>query len=258
MRNAWWLAVLALGAGCDDLEGILDGEDGGIASPTGTLTSVKLVQAPTVVQVLAWQCDELNLGLACIPVGPRPSSDELAFDFDLNFDLQNPNVSIPIPMVEALLGITVFDTANLGSVCVSLCDPDDATCRPGANAQGACDLDGAPAVLEAGDLVPTVPELVRLIEGAGDGTYINDQWRILRAGETTEVTLNFSLAPQALLELGDELLVGALDDLLTGSTPTLEVPYTTEGTLFFDVPTVGTRSVGFGPFDDAWLLEPPQ
>lgn len=260
-KAAFWLAVIASTTGCEVLDDILGGGDGDdplIQGPTGELVSVQLASAPNVLQVLAWQCDELDLGLACLAIGPRPTSDQLAFEFDLNFDIENPNLTIPIPLVETLLGITVFDTTNLGAVCISLCDPEDTSCEAQADQAGACDVEGSPEVLGPDDLVPTVPGLVSLIRGAGDGTYVNDQWRLLLAGDTTRVTFNFQLAPQGLLELGENLITDALEDLQGANVPELEIPFTTEGTLFFDVPSVGKRSVGFGPFADRWMLEVPE
>ena len=34
----------------------------------------------------------------------------------------------------------------------------------------------------------------------------------------------------------------------------LKIPYTMDGTLFFDIPTLGRKALGFGPWDDDWKL----
>ncbi|MEN0065712.1 MAG: hypothetical protein AAGA48_26475 [Myxococcota bacterium] len=253
MRMGFGITLLVLATGCDELEGLIG--DSNVFAPTGDLTSVELRKAPTVNQVLAWQCDELNLGpVLCSTVGPRPTSPELAFEFDLNFDLDNPNITVPIPMVEALLGVTLFDSANLGSVCVSFCDPNDDDCQAEADRPGACEAD-ANDIQGPGDLIPSVPELLSLAIDSDDGTYENDDWRLLREGGTTRITMGFAIDPLELLRLGDNLLESSLNDLLAGREPSFDVPYTTEGTLFFNVPELGRQAIGFGPFEDSWPLE---
>ncbi len=253
MRGAWWLSMAVLVSGCDLLEGI--GSDPVIVPPEGELVGVELVRAPNLLDVLAWQCNEQGLGIACAAVGPRPLAEDLVIGFDIDFDVENPNISVPIPMVEALVGLTVFEETNLGAVCVSFCDPDDPSCEAQTDREGDCE--GGTDVLNPSDLLPTVPELLELTDGS-DGTYVNDEWRLLLAGDTTRVTLGFELAPDVVLDLGDDLVQDSLDDLLEGRVPELTIPYTTEGTLFFDVPEIGRRAIGFGPFDAAWPLELPE
>ncbi|MEM6926672.1 MAG: hypothetical protein AAF602_07080 [Myxococcota bacterium] len=252
MRGGWWLGLAVMASGCE----LIEGAESIIQPPTGEFVGVELVKAPDLLQVVAWQCSEQGLGVLCAPIGPRPRDEDLVIGFDLDFDIENPNVSVPVPLTEALVGLTVFDTTNLGSVCVSFCDTlSDEDCEAGTNEAGACE--GGTGVLNPGDLLATVPELLTLSE-ADDGTYDNDGWRTILAGSTTRVTMGFELAPDTVLSLGESLISGLLDDVLAGQAPTLAIPFSTEGTLFFEVPEIGRRAIGFGPFDDQWTLELPK
>jgi len=250
MRGAWFVGVVVLSSGCDT------GEKSAVVPPEGAIVGVELVRAPNALQVLAWQCNELGLGVDCAPVGPRPPDEDLLIGFDIDIDVRNPNVTIQIPMIEALTGLTVFDSANLGSICVTLCDPEDERCEAESNAEGACEGgQGAPG---PEDLAPTVPDLIELAIGQDDGTYENHQWRILRAGDTTRVTLGYELSPSVALPLAEVAFEAALDDLLNGGEPELLVPFSAEGALFFEVPQIGRQAFGFGPFTDQWVLELPK
>src|SRR5689334_12871273 len=88
-------AGLAIGTGCS---GVL-----GVQAPTAELNRVDLVQSPTGDQLAGYGCAEAFGGGVC--PGATPSEQDLLFSFDLVFDLENPNLDIPIPLVELLLGI---------------------------------------------------------------------------------------------------------------------------------------------------------
>lgn len=250
------LIALAL-AGCDDVGGIADKL--GVRAPSAELLQVDLLDAPSANQMLAWSCYEyLGDDLACQLAGydDQPSDDKMKFTFDIVFDMTNENDSIPIPLIETLLGVTAFDTTELGTICVSYCDPDDADCTPSINAEGACIIDDETTeVDEADDLIPTVDELIELATDVAAGDVDNGVYRVIPAGESIQTHLLFDLAPTSMMDLGESLLMKALEDAIAGDEVVLDVPYTMRGTLFFDVPDMGRHAIGFGPIDDVWEIE---
>lgn len=256
LRGFGWVGVVAsfaAGLGCDAIEaaGL------SIEPPTAALNRVDLITAPSVDELLAYGCVNTLGSTTCAVAGldDAPPKKDLLFSFDVVFDVENPNADLPIPLVEVLLGFTAFDTTDLGAVCVRLCDPADAACTPAADAEGACDAGDAQNVDEPEDLIPTVDDLVALAEALQNGTVDNGAWRVLEPGAATEAHFQFDLGIDPMLSLGDNLLGDALDDLLAGRPVALVVPYTVEGSLFFDVPELGRYALGFGPFADNWPLQ---
>lgn len=250
MRATLLPLVLLGAAGCDELGDVL-----GIAPPEAVLKAVDLLDAPSSGQLLGYSCAQTLGAALCEGVGlEEPTREQLAFSFDVVFDLTNPN-PLPIPLVETLLGFSAFDEDNLGSVCVTFCDPSDAACEPLVDAKGACDPEGATHVFGAEDLDPTISGLVHLADDATvEGALDNADWRVVTPYGTTESHLQFELGIDPLLRLADDLLGQAVGDVFSGRSPAFEVPYVVEGTLFFDVPSLGRHAVGFGPVSDEWKL----
>lgn len=250
------LGGLSFSAGCDVLEDVLDG----VQLPVAGMNRVDLVRSPTTDQLLSWQCTELFGTSLCSTVGLQdaPSAEDLQFSFDLVFDLSNPNPDLPIPLVEILLGFLVFEESNLGSVCVSFCDPDEQACEPAQDVPGACEIDEATDVQQAGDILPTVDDLVGLAEDLVQGSGElgdNGDWRVIPGGGETEAHIQFDLGLDTMLDLADELLGQAVDDVFAGRGVSLDIPYTVDGSLFFEAPEVPRMALGFGPWDDTWILE---
>ena len=250
------LSALPAVSGCAILEDVVNG----VQLPSGDMNRVDLVRAPSTNQMLSWSCVELLGSALCstVGLGTAPSTQDLLFSFDLVFDLSNPNDAIPIPLVELLLGMSVFEGANLGVACISFCDPQDEACLPALDAQNACQADdsqeGAPS---AGDLIPTVDELVNLANNVVNGEdlgYGNGDFRYIEPLGTMEAHIQFDLAPDIVLGLADELLGQAVDDVIGGQNVKLNIPYAVEGSMFFDVPENGRYALGFGPFADQWDL----
>jgi hypothetical protein len=179
------------------------------------------------------------------------------FSFDLVFDLRNPNESIPIPLVELLLGFSVFDGQNLGGACLSFCDPDAEDCVATTSAVDACTED-ADTIDDAGDIVPTIDDLFELAEtvASGDLDLDNMDWRYIPAKSNVEAHIQFDFDIDVMLDLADELVFDAVDDLLASRPVKLDIPYTADGSMFFDVPELGRKAIGFGPFSDLWVIEP--
>ena len=252
------LGAIGLFAGCDVIEDIQNG----VQPPDAALNRVDLVHAPKVDELLSWQCLELaggdplaQSGCAVAGLDDKPRLADLTYSFDLVFDLSNPNDSLPIPLVEALLGMNVYQDQNLGSVCISFCDPEVDDCEPAANAEDACRVDEADDVKGPEDLIPTVDDLVGLSEAALEGDLDNGDWRWIEGGETVEAHLRFDLFADVMLDLTDELLTDAVNDVIAGRRVQVEVPYAADGTVFFDVPELGRKAIGFGPAENTWILE---
>ena len=243
----------AMLGGCDKLGELLD-----VKLPTASLNRLDLVKNPTVEQLAGYGCfDVLKLGaLTCDDLLKleSPPKKDLQFSFDIVFDLTNPNDNLVFPLVETLLGFRAFDTANLGSLCVSFCDPEVEDCVPTFDAEGACEVKGSNDVQGPGDLIPTVDDMLGLAQSIAEGEVDNSDWRVIEAGQTLESHIQFDLGIDPFLQLADELIGQAADDFIAGKKVTLDIPYTAEGSLFFDVPELGRNAIGFGPFDDIWTI----
>lgn len=238
-------------AGCDALVSSLK-------LPTAGLQRVDLVNAPTVDQSLAWACHTWFGSSTCSLLGwsSMPSDAAMQFSFDIVFDLYNPNESVPIPLVELLLGIMVFEEQNLGAICVSFCDEEDTACVPSINAEGACEAEAADDVKSVNDIVPTVEDLLSLAESVAAGDTLNGNIRLLEPLTNMEGHIQFDLSPDTMMGLGENMLNDAVNDVVDGRNVEINVPYAVEGSVFFDIPEQGKRAIGFGPFDDEWALEP--
>ncbi len=257
-RGRLLVVGLALfGTGCEQ---ILDDIKDGVEPPEAALNRVDLFHAPTVMELVNWQCVESFGTDALSPctlsgLDDKPRQKELTYSFDLVFDLSNPNDAIPIPLVEALLGMNVYDDQNLGAVCVSFCDPDDEECVPADDAEGACLADEADEVKSPEDLIPTVEDLVGITEGVLEDGFDNGDWRWIEGGETVEAHLRFDLFADTMLDLADEVLTDAVTDVIEGKKVEVDIPYAADGTVFFDVPELGRKGIGFGPTENTWRLQ---
>lgn len=69
-----------------------------------------------------------------------------------------------------------------------------------------------------------------------------------------EAHIHFDLGVRAMLNILTELVRQGVESLLEGDPFELAIPYSVEGTLFFDVPILGRFSLNFGPFESTWEL----
>lgn len=223
----------------------------GLAWPSVELNRVDLVDAPSATQALSWGCFEY---VGFCPGLDEPSEAELDMSFDVVFDMTNESKTLPIPLVEILLGVAVFDDEDLGAMCISFCDPDEADCTPATDAEGACDVASADKVEGPSDLVPNATDLASLASGSTDGESDNGAYRLIPAGESIEAHIQFDLAGATVMEIGEQALLDAIDSALSSGNFKLTVPYEVEGNVFFDVPEQGRYATGFGPFESEWTL----
>ena len=190
-------------------------------------------------------------------MGNNINPNNMRFAFDIVFDLQNNNEKVPIPLVEILLGTRVYENQDLGTVCISFCDPDVEECTPDADAEAACDVESVQEVKDPVDLVPTVDELTNLAESAlaGELEINNEDYRVIPAQQSIETHILFDFNIATMLGLGENILVDLAEDFLDNRTPAIDIPYSMEGNLFFNVPEMGRYAAGFGPLSDTWVIQ---
>lgn len=248
------LATVGLGAtGCDEVLKSVD-------APRANFLGIDLLEAPGANKLARYACHEYigSSGICESTLGSKPKKSNMRFSFDVVFDLTNPNQNFPIPLVETLIGMLVYpgqNSENLGALCVSFCDPDDDTCTPDADAEGACSIDDAKDVQTASDVVPTVDEMIELASDVANGTTEdNHQFRYIPADGSTEAHVQFDLNIDVMLSVMERVLVNAAEDALAGRNVNVNIPYESEGSVFFNVPQMGRYAVGYGPFEDNWAL----
>ncbi|MFN3200887.1 MAG: hypothetical protein ACE366_20980 [Bradymonadia bacterium] len=66
--------------------------------------------------------------------------------------------------------------------------------------------------------------------------------------------VQFDLGIDAIVGILGQVADDAIDQLSSGNSPNFDIPYSVEGTLFFDVPVLGRLSLSFGPFNGVWSL----
>ncbi|MBL8617457.1 MAG: hypothetical protein JNM72_17745 [Deltaproteobacteria bacterium] len=240
----------ALVSGCDVAQKL------GVKTPEAGLNRVDLVKSPSANKLLSWGCFEYFGSATCQVAGfnNKPDRDNMRFSFDIVFDLNNDN-NFGIPLVEVLMGVAVFDDNNLGAVCISFCDPDKEDCVPTTDAEGACDADNAQDVQSAGDIIPTKDEMLELASDVVNGTTEeNWQFKTIPANGSTEAHIQFDFDIGVMLGILEDLFNEAVSSYLDGRTPDWIIPYSMEGSVFFDVPNLGNYAAGFGPFDAEWQV----
>ena len=228
----------------------------GVKAPSASLNSVNLLKSPSTNKMLNWGCNEYLSSATCALAGydNKPSRDSMRFSFDIVFDLDNDN-NFAVPLVEVLLGVAVFDDNNLGAVCISFCDPEVEDCTPTTDAEGACDAEGAKDVQSAGDIIPTKEELLEIASDVASGD-TDDNWdfRRIPAKGSTEAHIQFDFDVDVMLGILEDLFTNAIDDAIAGRKISWDIPYVMDGSVFFDVPEMGNYAVGFGPFEDTWVV----
>lgn len=247
---------------CATLDQLMAAAGGALAPPTITFRGASLVRSPSRRDLSAFYCPKLGReqGLAfgadliCSQFfGPAPSPNDLAIGFDLNFQVANPN-QIPLPLSEILTAITLFPGAtaqNLGAVCMKLCAPGDAACHGGSDPSSCRQARGDIRTL--GDFPQAVVNMV-LAEGvsAASGQGLHFDLPKVLAGSSLDVVARFSLTPQAILPIIEQLVRQTGTQLKSGQQLAFNVPYRLEGTVFADAGSLGRVAAGFGPTAGEW------
>jgi len=240
-------------AGCDAIKDLAGEVVGEIAPPGAEYVGVDLVNRPSAREIARYGCFEYLGDTACDFAGLNPiNKNKLLFSFDIVFDMSNNNEKIPIPLVEILLGTTVFEDENLGAVCISFCDPEAEECESETNAEGACDAEGAEEIKSAADIIPTVDELQNLAQEVASGEFDNSEFRTIPAQGEIEAHIQFDFNIDTMLSLMGTVLEDLAEDVVAGRDLSVTIPFTMDGTLFFDIPSMGRHAIGFGPIEDRW------
>ncbi len=229
----------------------------GVKAPTASLDRVDLLQSPSANKLTRWACYEYIDANTCSAIGLNNiNTDNMRFSIDVVFELNNPNKSFAIPLIEMLLSMTVYpgeSEENLGALCVSFCDPDEGTCTPEADAEAACDLSSAKQIDTVGDIVPSVDEMFEIAEEVADGDIDgNNSFRYIPKGGSTEAHVQLDLNIDTALSVLDRALRDGIDSYINNGRFRVKMPHSSEGNVFFNVPEAGRYAVGFGPFEDQW------
>lgn len=245
-------AATSVGCGTDLL---------GVKAPEAALNRVDVLQSPSANKLLRWGCHEYLGSSTCNALGVNSiQTSNMRFSLDVVFDLDNPNKSFAIPLIELLLGMTVYpgeNSENLGAVCVSFCDPDESTCTPQADAEAACNLGSAKQIDTVGDLVPSVDEMFEIADEVSDGDVDgNNSFRYIPKGGSTEAHIQLDLNINTALAVLSRAIEDAASTYINNGNFRVKMPHSSEGNVFFNVPEAGRYAVGFGPFDDtmSWDL----
>ena len=241
--------------GCDAVEKVA----GKIVAPGATLNRIDLIEAPSAKEFARYGCHHLlsvETDICKTLVGNNINPDNMMFAFDVVFDLENNNEKVPIPLVEILLGTSVYRGQDLGTVCIRFCDPDQEECDSETDAETACDVEGADRIDSPADLVPSVEDLTNLAQRTVEegGIPNNGDFRVIPAQESIEAHIQFDFNIDTILDLGANIIRDLADDYVDGREPSISIPYSMEGTLFFNVPEMGRFAAGFGPLENTWNI----
>jgi hypothetical protein len=244
-------------AGCVQLKDALQGA--GIEPPDVSLEDLAMVKMPGQPELRAYFCPRvlsgrLGLGetgaaMVCSGFfGPAPATDELGLSFDLALRLKNPN-RVPLPLHAIATAVTLFpgqEQSQLGTTCLKLCSAADPGCRSAE--QDACA--GATDVTRGGEVANAVGKLL-VAEGArlASGEPLDLKAPKVLPDEELAVVVRFSLAPQQLLPLVQQLAQRSAEQLAKGEAVSFDIPYALSGKVFADGGSAGLLSVPFGPVE---------
>jgi hypothetical protein len=229
--------------------------------PTIAFQGATLVRAPSQRELAAYYCPEVvslplgSQGVLCQGFfGKRPSASEMVVVFDLHFRVTNPN-QIPVPLASVLAGVTLYPAAThqrLGAVCVQLCPEGQPGCS-GQPAPGACQASSRD-VHSLSDFANAAGNfLLATGVAAATGQPITFVAPKVSQASALDVTVRYTLSPQDTLLAMKQLAVQSVSQLKAGQRVTFAIPYRIEGTVWFDVGSLGRIAVGFGPADGTWV-----
>jgi hypothetical protein len=161
-----------------------------------------------------------------------------------------------LPLSEILTAITLFPSTgaqHLGAVCFRLCPPEDPACRGGQDPNACRGARGD--IRTMADFPQAVANLL-LAEGlsAARGQGVQFSAPKVLAGSSLDVVARFTLTPEALLPIFEQLARQSATELRAGRELSFTVPYRMEGTVFANAGSLGRVAAGFGPAAGEWAL----
>lgn len=254
-----FLCLVALSlTSCSALMQTLQGGGSG-AKPTMSYQSAQMVRSPSTTALLSYYCPSVGVpGPVCSAVlGARPSKQDLRFDFELSFQVNNP-YTVPIPTLSMLLATTLFnnnpDAQELGAVCVSFCDPGDASCS-GAAAAGACDASNND-IDSLDDFVGAAKRgLVDIATNGVDAS--NFRIKTIPAQGSSDLKVVFTLGLDPMLDVMQIVAQDHVNKAIQSGNieRQIDIPYSVRGTVWLDLPNnMGRFGLPFGPAANTWQL----
>jgi hypothetical protein len=216
--------------------------------PTITYKQTSLVKSPSAKKVGHYFCGSL-CGSAV------PLKEDLQFDFETTFSLQNPN-DVAIPTLAMLLAVNLYpddaSVADLGAVCVSFCDPSDPSCQGGAS-QSACDAGDQKDITSWADVADRASQgLVNLATGQ-DAYPANDKLRYIEPGASSDIKVVYSFGVDPLINIMSNYAVSYASAYASGAP--IDIPYDLKGTVWLNLPYgFGRFGLGFGPSKSSWSI----
>jgi hypothetical protein len=230
-----------------------------IKPPQVSFMGATLAAAPSQQALAAYYCPvKINVplggALICEQLfGPRPTPAALTTSFDLRFRVANPN-RIPLPVASVLAAVTIFPGAGnqkLGAVCLQLCSEPGCTPRTTTDACQSSARD----IRSLSDFTAAAPGLLFATGLAlANGQPPSFSLPPLNAEAETDVIARFSFGPTELLGAMEALLAQSASELRAGRIPSLDIPFSVEGTIWFDAGSLGRIAVPYGPVAGVWAL----
>ena len=209
------------------------------SAPQATVAASELTQHPTNAELTAHFCSALApegslsraAATACRALGPAPSEDDFAFATHVDVALTSSN-PVSISVASVLLVVTAYpdsgDTANVGAVCITLCEEHATTCPQSEDAcratdESVHDLDDAHAT--AGFLA--APAL--------DGQRFRELERVIvRPHGSATLSIDLTIAAAPLLGVMQRVDSAPMGAIRAGHAPTFAIPYAIEGAVWID------------------------
>lgn len=224
-----------------------------------------LAQSPSRQMMEAYFCPQVVpdpfgvpgvAALACRQAfGPPPSAQQMVVAFDLRFVVDNPN-HFPIPVAELLTAATVFPAYTntaLGAACVVFCGASQPGCTghpgPGSCKSSSRDIRSLQDFQNAATNF-LIASGIKALQGQKP-SFVMPQ--VVSDGKI-QLTARFSFGPEALLVTLKAVAQQAIQQLKSGKEVVFEIPYRLQGTVWFDVGSLGRVAVGFGPADGKWVI----
>jgi hypothetical protein len=232
-----------------------------IKPPTVVFGGATLVSTPSRQQLAAYYCPDVvsvplgGAALLCQGLfGARPPAETMAIAFDARLKIQNPN-EIPLPLATMLAAITVYPGSGnqqTGATCVQLCPSGPGAC--GGPDPSACQASSRD-VRSLSDFANAATGLVvsnGLAIAAGQPPSFTAP--TVAAGSELEVVARFSLSPSQILRVMRQLAEQSVGELQQGRAPSFAIPYTLEGTIWFDAGSFGRIAIPWGPASGTWTI----